>query len=167
MRWIFLVSIILVSTYGFSQVKRAKLRVETGFCKLNYYEVDSLEKLDDEIDSIIGSKSCEAFGDFTKARTIYYVQRTSVGLGLTAVVFPFLLYAVTQDEEMLQSIWPVSVCGLGVTLATIPFTGKMKKRAKNSVDVYNDFIGLSGYKNTSPKLKLGYSQSGVGMSVSF
>lgn len=167
MRWIFLVSMILVTTYGFSQAKRAKLRVETGFCKLNYYEVDSSEKLDDEIDSIIGSKSCEAFGYFTKARTIYFVQRTSVGIGLTAVVFPFLLYAITQDEEMLQGIWPVSACGLGVALVTIPLTGKMKKRAKNSVEVYNDFIGLSGYNNSSPKLKLGYSQSGVGVSLSF
>lgn len=123
-----------------AQDAKPKLSVDPGFCKLNYYLEGVEGDVDDEVDSIVGVKSCEAYSELIKARKLVNLQKSAIGVGAVMIIVPVLLYVLPDEKLEMKDSWPVMAGGAGIMLVSIPLTKGVKKHAGISVEAYNYMV---------------------------
>lgn len=138
---------------------------KASYCKLVFFEVGSGQDVSDEVDSIIGSKSCIAYGNFIKARRACNLQKTAVVVSSMLIGVPTLFFAISQDEETYVKQLPLVASGVALVFISLPVTRLTKKHAKNATEDYNAWINRTGYIKTS--FSIGVASRGLGVQLNF
>lgn len=161
---------LFISLFVYSQEKSSELFVKHGFCKLDYfYLANSSEVVNDEVDSIVGVKSCIGYEELMKARRLCNIQKTMVTTGTVLIVMPILSYMITPKNnrvERLDVLLSIMGGGAVLTLASIPLTRPMKKHANESVRIYNELINPTS-SSTARYLQFGVVSTGAGVCMKF
>lgn len=101
-----------------------------------------------------------AYTEMKKARTNQTFSSIFSGVGGFMVGWPIGTAAGGGDAN-----WTLAGIGAGLIVAAIPFEIAFSKRARNSINIYNNGSGKSSWHK--PQLNLGFTRHGMGMKLSF